>query len=103
MTLVALATEQYAPVLVEVRHGLTTSDLRRPRCSFRIIESGRERESVMVDTADLVLSNLGSIDNIDADRVPSNFRDLPHSIDNIDAAIVHMPAERIRRTYRGDA
>ena len=75
----------------------------------------------MVDTADRVLSNLRSIDNIDADRVlsnlrdlphsvdnidvdrvPSNLRDLPHSIDNIDAAIVHMLAERFRRTYRGD-
>ena len=101
MTLVAPATEQCAPVLVEVRHGLTTSDLRRPKYSFTIIESGRERESVMVDAADRVLSNLRSIDNIDVDRVPSNFRDLPHSIDNIYAAIAHMSAERFRRTYRG--
>jgi hypothetical protein len=37
-----------------------------------------------------------------ADRVPSNLRDLPHSSDNIVAAIVHMSAERFRRTYRGD-
>ena len=102
MSLVAPATEQCAPVLVEVRHGLTTSDLRRPKYSFTIIESGRERESVMLDAADRVLSNLRSIDNIDVDRVPSNFRDLPHSIDNIDAAIVHMSAERFQRTYRGD-
>jgi hypothetical protein len=86
--MVALATEQCAPVLVKVRHGLTTPDLRRSKYSFAVIESGRERESVMVDTADRVLSNL---------------RDLPHSIDNIDAAIVHMLAERFRRTYRGDA
>jgi hypothetical protein len=74
-------------VLVKVRHGLTTSDLRRSKNSFTIIESGRERESVMVGTADRVLSNL---------------RDLPHGIDNIDAVIVHMLAERFRRTYRGD-
>jgi hypothetical protein len=82
----ALATEQCAPVPVKVRHGLTTSDLRRSKYSFTIIESGRERDSVMVDTAD---------------RVPSNLRDLPHSIDNIDA-IVHMLADRFRRNYRGD-
>src|ERR1700722_13736684 len=100
--MVALATEQYAPVLVKVRHGLTTSDLRRSKYSFTIIESGRERDSVMVDTADRVLSNLRSIDNIDADRVLSNLRDLPHSVDNIDADLVHMLAERFRRTYRGD-
>ena len=37
-----------------------------------------------------------------ADRVLSNLRDLPDSIDNIDAAIVHMLAERFRRNYRGD-
>jgi chorismate mutase len=37
-----------------------------------------------------------------ADRVLSNLRDLPHSVDNIDAAIVHMLAERFRRNYRGD-
>src|ERR1700726_4545598 len=85
--MVAPATEQCAPVLVNVRHGLTTSDLRRPKYSFTTIESGRERESVMVDTAERVLSNL---------------RDLPHRVDNIDAAIVHMLAERFRRNYRGD-
>jgi hypothetical protein len=85
--MVALATEQGAPVLVKVRHRLTPSDLRRPKYSFTIIESGRESESVMVDTAD---------------RVPSNLRELPHSINNIDAAIVHMLAERFQRTYRGD-
>jgi hypothetical protein len=85
--MVALATEQCAPVLLKVRHGLMMSDLRRPKYSFTIIESGRERESVMVDAADRVLSNL---------------RDLPHRIDNIGAAIVHMLAERFRRTYRGD-
>jgi chorismate mutase len=38
-----------------------------------------------------------------ADRVLSNLRDLTHSIDNIDAAIVHMLAERFHRTYRGGA
>jgi hypothetical protein len=38
-----------------------------------------------------------------ADRVLSNLRDLPHSIDNIEAAIVHVLAERFRHTYRGDA
>jgi hypothetical protein len=81
--MVALATEQCAPVLLKVRHGLTTSDLRRSKYSFTIVESGRERETVMVDTSD---------------RVPSNLRDLPH---NIDAAIVHMLAERFRHTYRG--
>jgi chorismate mutase len=37
-----------------------------------------------------------------ADRVLSNLRDLPHGVDNIDAAIVHMLAERFGRTYRGD-
>jgi len=37
-----------------------------------------------------------------ADRVLSKLRDLPHSIDNIDAVIVHMLAERFRRAYRGD-
>jgi chorismate mutase len=37
-----------------------------------------------------------------ADRVPSNLRDLPHGLDNIDAAIVNMLAERFRRNYRGD-
>jgi chorismate mutase len=45
-------------------------------------EAGREGEGVMVDTADLV----------------SNLRDLRDSIDNIDAAIVHMLAERFRCT-----
>jgi hypothetical protein len=84
--MVALATEQCAPVLVKVRHGLTTSDLRRFRYLFTIIEPGGESESV-VNTADRVLSNL---------------RDLPHGIDNIDAAIVHLLAERFRRNYRAD-
>jgi hypothetical protein len=84
--MVALATEQCARVLVKVRHWLTTSNLRRSKYPFTIIESGRERESV--DTADRVLSNL---------------RDLPHSIDNSDAAIIDMLAERFPRNYRGDA
>jgi chorismate mutase len=34
-----------------------------------------------------------------AERVLSNLRDLPDSIDNIDAAIVHMLAERFRYTH----
>jgi hypothetical protein len=85
--MVALATEQCAPVPVKVRHGLTTPDLRRSKYFLTIMDSGRERESVMVDAAD---------------RVPSNLRDLPHGIDNIDAAIVNMLAERFRRNYRGD-
>jgi chorismate mutase len=45
-------------------------------------EAGREREAVMVYTADPV----------------SKLRDLRDSIDNIDAAIVHMLAERFRCT-----
>ena len=36
-----------------------------------------------------------------ADRVPSNLRD-DHSIDNIDAVIVHTLAERLPRNYQGD-
>src|SRR5258708_39692693 len=43
-------------------------------------------EAVMMDTADPVLSSL---------------RDLRDSIDNIDAAIVHMLAERFRCTHAG--
>jgi hypothetical protein len=36
-----------------------------------------------------------------ADRVPSKLGDLPVSIDDIDAAIVHMFAERFRCAARG--
>jgi chorismate mutase len=56
------------------------------------MDSGRESEFGMANTADRVLSNL---------------RDLTHGIDNIidniDAAIIHMLAERFHRTYRGGA
>src|SRR3984893_16378117 len=62
--------EQCAPVLVKVRHGLTTSNLRRSKL-IRNIESGRK------NTADRVLPNLG---------------DLPVNMDKIDAAIVFWPS-----------
>ena len=59
-----------------VRHRLTTP------CQRQSKQAGRPRKGVMVDTADPV----------------SNLRDLGDSIDNIDAAIIHMLAERFRCT-----
>ena len=74
--------EQCAPRPVKGRHGLATCCLRRSKL-LPSVECGREREAVMVDTADPV----------------SNLRDLRDSIDNIDAAIVHMLAERFWCTH----
>jgi hypothetical protein len=69
--------EQCAPVLVKVHPGLMTANLRSPTFS-----SDGEAEGMMVDPVNSA----------------SRLRDLRDSIDNIDAAIVHMLAERFRCT-----